>query len=215
MSEKPMPAFAITKVIVRIVTTFLGGATISGAGKIPAEGPVILAPNHRAHVDPPYLTLLTKRQQFYMAKEELFEGKNKQFGKYIAAMGAFPVKRGEVDRGALRHAINLLKAGRILTIFPEGNRSEDGFTLKKAEKGVALIAKQTGALIVPVAVEGTEKVMPRGANSCIAPRVRLTVGTPFTAKEVIEAAGETDKDALTLIGERIMDDIASMMTSKS
>jgi 1-acyl-sn-glycerol-3-phosphate acyltransferase len=213
MSEKPMPAFAITKLLVRIVTTFLGGATIIGAEKIPAEGAVILAPNHRAHVDPPYLTLLTKRQQFYMAKEELF--RNPLFGKYIAAMGAFPVKRGEVDRGALRRAIEHLKAGRILTVFPEGTRSEDGHTLKKAEKGVGLIAKQTGAAIVPIAVEGTEKVLPRGAIFMRPARVRLTVGTPFTAKEVIEAAGETDKDALTLIGERIMADIASMMAAKS
>ena len=149
--EAPSKAFARTKVFVRIVVPMLGGVDIIGAEKIPTEGPVILAPSHRSSWDPPYLTLLTQRQQFYMSKEQLFKGPI--FGPLIAALGAFPVRRGEADRAALRKAMDYLKAGRIVTIFPEGTRSVDG-TLKTAEKGFALIAKQTGAVIVPVAVEG-------------------------------------------------------------
>ena len=201
--------YYFTRIVVKIVTRLLGGTTIIGRENIPASGPVILAPNHRANIDPPYLTLLTPRQQFYMAKEELFA--SKKFGNFIRGLGAFPVKRGEADRAALRFAGDHLKAGRILTIFPEGTRSEDGKTLLPAEKGFALLAKQTGAPIIPIAVQGTEKVLPKGSSKIHRARVTLIVGKPVTAKEIIEAHPEAGKDVLTLIGREVMGEIAKLM----
>ncbi|BDI29230.1 1-acyl-sn-glycerol-3-phosphate acyltransferase [Capsulimonas corticalis] len=201
--------YYFTRIVVKIVTALLGGATIVGRENIPSTGPVILAPNHRANIDPPYLTLLTPRQQFYMAKEELFA--SKKFGGFIRGLGAFPVKRGEADRAALRFAADHLKAGHILTIFPEGTRSDDGKTLLPAEKGFALLAKQTGAPIIPIAVEGTEKVLPKGSSKIHRARVILTVGKPITAQQIIEAHPEAGKDVLTLIGKEVMGEIAKLM----
>jgi 1-acyl-sn-glycerol-3-phosphate acyltransferase len=204
----PTPSYFVTKIFVHIITRLLGGVEIVGKENIPETGPVILAPNHRAHVDPPYLTLCTKRQQFYMAKEELF--KAPVFGPYIRSMGAFPVKRGSADRAALRFAADHLKAGHILTIFPEGRRASDGRTLGDAESGFALLAKQTGAPIVPIAVEGTEKVLPYSAKRLHRAKVYLTVGKPFTAEEVMAEAG-TGKEGLEAIAKRVMAEIASLM----
>ena len=202
-------AYAITRVFVRILMPLLGGITVRGAENIPARGPVLLAINHRSYMDPPYLSMITGRQLHLMAKEQLFT--IPVFGPYIRAMGAFPVKRGVADRGAIRQAIDELKAGHVLGIFPEGTRADPG-TLLPAERGFALIAKQTGIPIVPVALEGTDKVHPKHAKRLHRAHVTATIGKPATAGEMLAANADPDKDALTIIGEATTRMIAALMT---
>ena len=102
-----------------------------------------------------------------------------------------------------------LKDGHVLGIFPEGTRSPDG-ALGPAEKGFALIARQTGAPIVPVAIVGTNHILPKGAKRPCRHHVRITVGEPFTARQ-IQAAHPEEKDALALIGRETMAAIAALM----
>jgi 1-acyl-sn-glycerol-3-phosphate acyltransferase len=202
-------AYAITRVIVRLLMPLLGGITVRGGENIPACGPILLAVNHRAYMDPPYLSMVTKRQLHLMAKEELF--KIPVFGPYIRALGAFPVKRGVPDRGAIRQAMDELKAGHVLGIFPEGTRADPG-TLLPAERGFALIAKQTGIPIVPIALEGTDRVHPKHAKRLHRAHVTATVGKAVTAGDMLAANAETGKDALTVIGEATTRIIAALMT---
>lgn len=202
-------AYAITRVLVRLLTPLLGGITVRGAENIPERGPIILAPNHRAYMDPPYLSMVTKRQLHLMAKEELF--KIPVFGPYIKAMAAFPVKRGAADRGAIRQAMAELKAGHVVGIFPEGTRAASG-TLLPAERGFALIAKQTGVPIIPIALEGTDRVHPKHAKRLFRARVIATIGRPTTAAEMLAANPDPAKDALTIIGEATTRAIAALMT---
>ncbi len=201
-------AYGITRVIVRLVVPLLGGITVRGAENIPGRGPVILAPNHRAYMDPPYLSLVTRRQLRMMAKEELFH--NALFGRYLRAMSAFPVKRGTADRAALKRAAAELKAGRVLGIFPEGKRSDPG-TISPAEKGFALVARQTGAPIVPIALEGTDRVLPKGGGLHRA-HVTATIGVPKTAKEMLAAYTGEETDPLTIICAMTVQAIAALMT---
>lgn len=210
MSDAPRPPlfYRFVRMIVRNWVWWMGGVTIIGSEHIPAHGPVILAPNHRAHVDPPYLSLITPRPMHFMAKEELF--KVPVLNAIIRGVGTFPVKRGVPDRAALRHAIDLLKAGGIVTIFPEGTRSEDG-ALRAAEKGFALIARQANAAIVPIAIEGTEEMLPKGAKRLRRAAVRITVGVPTTVGEILAGKPEGAKDALGFIGQATMSAIAELM----
>lgn len=213
MSEEYPPetqtrTYAITRVLVRLFVPFLGGITVIGAENIPETGPIILAPNHRSYMDPPYLSMVTKRQLHLMAKDSLF--RVPVFGAYIKAMGAFPVKRGAADRGAIKQAIAELKAGHVMGIFPEGTRAASG-TLLPAEKGFALVAKQTGIPIVPIALEGTDKVLPMHGRLHRA-HVTATIGKPMTASEMLAAYPDPSKDALTIISEATMRAIAELMT---
>ena len=202
-------AYAVTRVFVRLLMPLLGGITVRGGENIPDRGPVLLAINHRSYMDPPYLSMATGRQLHLMAKEQLFH--IPVFGPYIRALGAFPVKRGAADRGAIRQAIDELKAGHVLGIFPEGTRADPG-TLLPAERGFALIAKQTGIPIVPVALEGTDRVHPKHAKRLHRARVTATIGKPITAGEMLAANADPDKDGLTIIGEATTRMIAALMT---
>ena len=209
MQDTPTPFYRFVRTVVRALVTSLGGVTVTGAENIPTTGPVILASNHRAHVDPPYLSLITRRQIYFMGKEELFHVPILR--QIITGVGAFPVKRGVPDRSALKHAVNLLKEGRVVLIFPEGTRSEDG-ALRAAEKGFALIARQTDAAIVPVAIEGTEAMLPKGKARIRRARVRVTVGPPLTAQSILAAHPDAGRDALEIIGAQTMRAIGALLS---
>ncbi len=114
----------------RLIFYTLFRTRVYGRENIPAEGAVILAANHASNIDPPLMASLIERPVSYMAKIELFE--NPIFGAAIRRCHAFPVKRGESDRGAIKAAVTVLKEGRVLGLFPEGTRSKTG-ELQKAE----------------------------------------------------------------------------------
>ena len=207
MADRPTGLYRKTQAFIHFASRFLGGVTVIGTENIPTDGPAILAPNHRANIDPPYLSLITSRPITYMAKEELF--KVPLFGGFIRRLGAFPVRRGAADRAALRQAIAHLKEGHLVIIFPEGTRSEDG-RLKEAEKGFALIARQTDVPIIPIAIDGTEKILPKGAKWPQRGPTTIKIGLPITVAQIL--SDSTDKrEALPLIGEATMTAIGALL----
>jgi 1-acyl-sn-glycerol-3-phosphate acyltransferase len=165
-----------------------GGLRSVGEEHIPTQGPLIVAPNHISFLDPPAVACGTKRRQLrFMAKEELFKG---IFGKLIASLGAFPVKRGEGDTESIRKAIAVLEDGDALLIFPEGTRG-DGTTMLPVNRGVTMLAKRTNAPVLPVAVVGTNVVMPKGGGGKKHPML-VAYGEPFTYEQVAQGANEKE-----------------------
>jgi len=132
---------------------------VEGAEQMPNEGGVIIASTHTATLDPVILGCVFSRPLTFMAKEELF--RFLPFAALIRTLGAFPVKRGEPDRRALRKAIMLLRQGRCLVIFPEGTRNPN-WQLRQPELGVALLAAWAKVPVLPVAIFGSELLMPKG-----------------------------------------------------
>ena len=126
---------------------------VEGRENVPQTGAIIVAPNHKSDWDPPLIGVaFYTRIIHYMAKEELF--KNPFLGWLIRQFGTFPVKRGTVDRTAIRQALRELKAGNPLGIFPEGTRiRREG--LGRFHSGMASLALMTGTPVVPVAVIGS------------------------------------------------------------
>ncbi len=145
--------FKLVRLILNFIFFVCLGLKVEGRENIPDKGAIIVAPNHKSYWDPPVIgTAVNNRIIHYMAKEELF--KNPIFGWVIRQFGTFPVKRGTVDRQAVRQAVRELKSGNPLGIFPEGTRiKREG--LGRFHSGMASLALMTGTPVVPVAVIGT------------------------------------------------------------
>jgi glycerol-3-phosphate dehydrogenase (NAD(P)+) len=145
-----------------------------GREHIPAEGPVIVAANHRSFLDPFVIAVMARRPMYYVAKKEMFLRRWPAW--VLNALGAFPVDRGAGDAQMIETAKAILARGDIVLIFPEGTRTRPG-SLGKPKRGVGRLALETGAPVVPVAVIGTEAIR-RGWR--IRPhKVRIRAGRPL------------------------------------
>jgi 1-acyl-sn-glycerol-3-phosphate acyltransferase len=165
---------------------------VTGADNVPAEGPVIVAPNHKSFYDSFFVGLATRRPLHFMAKVELFQGRSARF---LSGLGAFPVRRGTADPVALETARIHLEKGRVLAMFPEGTRYRDPDMLKAPHRGVGRLAIEAQAPIVPCAITGTEKLFiggwfpkPVRVQVAFAPAVTPAQleATPAAAAELIE-----------------------------
>lgn len=133
---------------------------VVGKEEVPTTGGVILAANHVSYADPVFIGVaLVERRLRFMAKEELF--RSALFGALLGRLGAFPVRRGRVDHAGIRQCLRLLEQGEVLLVFPEGTRG-DGMALRQPEEGIGLLAARAGCAVVPVHVQGTDHVLPRG-----------------------------------------------------
>lgn len=156
---------------------------IRGAENVPAEGAVILAPNHRAALDTGVITFTTTRQVKFLGKAEYFAGRGlrgKMMAGFLTGLGYVPVERGNAQAGlaALEAARRVLDAGGAFAIYPEGTRSLDG-RLHRGHTGVAALALATGAKVVPVALDGTEKLQPGGKRIPRRVKISVTYGKPL------------------------------------
>ncbi len=177
---------------------------VLGRGNIPAEGPLIVVANHLSLADPPVLSVSIDRTMVFMAKRQLF--RFWPISYFVRSFGAFPVNRGHLDRKALRQARAVLERGLALIMFPEGMRSRRR-KLKEAFPGVALIALQSGALVLPVAITGTEKLK-SGFWRLKRPRITVNIGPAF---HPAADDGRLDRTALNKATRGIMRHIAMLL----
>ncbi len=156
---------------------------VDGVEHVPAEGPVLLASNHRAALDTGVITFATPRQVKFLGKAEYFVGKGvkgRLMAGFLGGLGYVPVERGNAQAGlaALEAARKVLDAGGVFAIYPEGTRSLDG-RLHRGHTGVAALALATGAKVVPVAMFGTEKLQPKGARIPRLAKIGVRFGEPL------------------------------------
>ncbi len=152
---------------------------VAGLENLPRSGPALLMMNHIAYVDPIVVLHVIPRQIVPLGKIEAF--RYPVIGLIPRLWGAIPVHRGEVDRGTLRRAFDVLEAGEILLLAPEGTRSP---SLKRGLEGVAYLGGRSGVPIIPVTLENTPgfptlPILPRWSQ----PGAVVTFGRPFRYKE--------------------------------
>jgi cytidylate kinase len=170
------PLYVIVRFLLKILLRTAFRLEVEGADNIPRHGGVIVAPNHRSLIDHPVIGAITSRQVWFMGKEELF--RSKLAAKLLRALGAFPVRRGRPDRVSLQRCLELLSSGEVVGIYPEGTRRPDA-RFDEVEDGFAYIALKSGAPIVPIALSGTEAILPRGRKLPKFVKIRVVVGEPF------------------------------------
>lgn len=162
--------------IVIPITRLYTRMTINGREHVPRSGAFVLAPVHRSYVDTPIAGCVTSRRMRFMGKDTMW--KNRQLGWLFSALGAFPVTRGTADREALQRCIAVLDAGEPLVLFPEGERKW-GPIVHPLFDGAVYIAIKAGVPIVPIAIAGSEKVMPKGAKFVYPRKVHIEIGAPI------------------------------------
>jgi 1-acyl-sn-glycerol-3-phosphate acyltransferase len=144
---------------ITVLTVVLGPPSVRGWRRVPKRGGLLILSNHLADFDPILIQVACRRRIRFMGKSELFE--MRVLKTLMRWGGAFPVKRGEPDREALKKSIRLLKGGETVCIFPEGQLSEDG-KLQELKPGVGLIAKMAGVPVICCGIKNTNYVIPYG-----------------------------------------------------
>jgi len=191
---------------VTTIKPFFCQLQVEGREHIPVKGGCVLTCNHTMGPDFLVLSYLSPRQVYFMVKAELMEA-NRWLGKFLTYNGCFPVRRGEGDMDAVRHAIDLVRRGYILGMFPEGTRSRTG-TLQRGRSGAAYVAIQAQAPVVPAAVINSEAIFKRSNYLSLKPRARVTarIGRPLTPPPNVG-----DRRSLRAFTRDIMAAIASLL----
>jgi 1-acyl-sn-glycerol-3-phosphate acyltransferase len=177
--------YATLRIGVRLLAWIVLGRRlrIVGMEHIPRRGAVLVVGNHVGTVEPALTGVFIPRLDvFYLAKSELF--RTPFLAWLFRKSHAFPVIRDSPDRSALRVALNVLAGGHVLLVYPEGTRSWDGQVLGDTRGGAGFIARHSGALVVPVASWGSERVIPRGSWLPRRADVELRIGAPFRLPEM-------------------------------
>lgn len=162
-----------------ILVHLVARVQVRGSHSLPRSGGVLLISNHLSLFDPMLITTSLRRPTYFMAKSELSH--LPLISWIIGQLNTFYVRRGAVDREALRQCEAFLDDGAVLVIFPEGTRSRDGH-LQNAQEGVAFLARRRAVPIVPVALTGSEQV--NVLRIWRRPRVTVTVGEAFWMRDL-------------------------------
>ena len=191
-------SYIIIKLFSRIFFPFM----VEGREHLPSTGSYIFASNHRSYLDPLIVGLCVWRRISYMAKKSLFQ--NPVMGWFLRQVGTFPVRRGEPDIGALREALRRLKQGSPLLLFPQGTRLDR--ETAHAQPGVGFLVAKSRVPVIPVFIQGSDKVLPPGARWFKRYPIRVKIGPP-----VKTAAGQPYEK----IADQVMAAIVSLSPADS
>ncbi len=187
------PVYRGLRFAVRAVCRALFHLSATGIDRLPRTGPAVLVSNHVSWLDPIILPLVLPRKPGFLAMEELWRMPVVSLVMRSYGRLAIPLHRGAFDATALKRALEALKNGALLIVFPEGGISPDG-RVQPFHRGAALLASRTGAPIVPVAIAGSRDALPLGG---FVPRLRpitIRIGTPIDvtggSREDLVRAGE-------------------------
>jgi 1-acyl-sn-glycerol-3-phosphate acyltransferase len=179
---------------------------VRGAENVPTDGAAILASNHLAVIDSFFLPLVLDREIVFIGKNEYFTGrglKGRLTAGFMRGVGTIPVDRsgGKASEAALRTGLNRLAEGKLFGIYPEGTRSPDG-RLYRGKTGVARMALESGAPVIPVAMIDTDKAQPLGQRFPRPRRIGVVIGEPLDFSRY--RGMENDRFILRSVTDEIM-----------
>ena len=179
--------YQLSRVILGPGLRLLARTNVEGLRNVPDSGAAILASNHLSVLDSFYLPFVVDRKVTFAAKAEYFTGtrpQDRMIGAFLRATEQLPVDRAgaRAAQEMLEAALGLLKGGALFGIYPEGTRSPDG-RLYRGRTGVGWLALHSGAPVIPVAMIGTEKLLPPGHKMPRPGRIEIKIGQPLVFEE--------------------------------
>ncbi len=203
-------AYWFFKAVLSPLFFLLWRVRVEGRRQVPGRGAAILASNHQSFCDSLFIPLVLRRRVTFLAKAEYFDSLKTAW--FFRSAGQIPIRRGggDVSERALETAKEVLSTGKLLALYPEGNRSRDG-RVHRGHTGVARLAAETGVPVIPVGVRGTEAVQPIGRNLMRPFRpVSVRFGAPRYARPPVGCDPEAAKEALRSFTDELMRDIAAL-----
>ncbi|MGH7642490.1 MAG: lysophospholipid acyltransferase family protein [Candidatus Dormibacteria bacterium] len=193
----------LTRAVLRITVRLsaVGGVRLEGLPNVPPEGSLLICSNHVSNFDPLVYAAILPRVLHALTKAELFD--NPVLRAFLLRCNCIPVRRGVADRLALRGALAVLRSGGALLLFPEGHRSAPGGMLG-FEAGAGYLALRSGATVLPCAIWGTERVLPKHKLRPRRGPVSVRLGAPFrpSADDSVAVSQEIQKAVAQLLPER-------------
>ncbi len=163
-------------------------------------GKAVVIANHLSMWDPLLIAVIIRRQIFWMGKAELFKSRIARL--FFKAMKAFPVRRGEGDLAAIRHAFRVLRDGKLFGIFPEGTRIKSN-DISRFEPGTAMIALKNDAPVLPIYIKGEYKLFRR---------MKVTIGEPIHLADYVGIKTDTATvEAASRLLENKLNDLRNTM----
>ena len=206
--ESLPPFYRLVRRCFRIVAAPMFRFAVEGEDRVPSQGPVIIVAPHRSWLDPPCLAAACRRHVRFLIMEKIYI--YPWVNRFYSSMQAIPVKIGDgaMTLAALREALRALGAGTMIGIFPEG-RVVAGERMGKMHPGAATLALRSGAVVVPVIIDGSARAWPRSRRWPGPSRIRVRFGDPLHPPE---GRGRADAERFN---ERIRDALDSLMAEGS
>jgi 1-acyl-sn-glycerol-3-phosphate acyltransferase len=181
---------------------------LEGVEAVPPSGPAVITPNHLSLLDPFFITMVVPRFITFIGKAEYFD--SWQTRVLMELGGVIPVRREDPSQTSLDAGANVLQAGNLVGIFPEGTRSPDG-RLYKGKTGAARMALEVGCPVLPTGLIGTMQVMPKDAKiPGLGPRVTVKFGKPMT----VPPEAKEDARVLRTFTDDLMQEIARLSSQE-
>ena len=199
---KLRPVYQLGWTLTRVLSWLLFNPRVVGRENIPSSGGFIMASNHISYYDPPLVGSWQKRQMYFFAKRELF--RHRLIGAILRACNSISVNRGTIDRQSVRTAVDVVRQGYGLVVFPEGTRSRTKHFLPP-KPGLGMLARAAECPIVPAYLYGNNRL-----RDCLLRRTRMTIayGEPFSAEWV--ASFPDDKAGYQALTNAVMDRIGRL-----
>jgi 1-acyl-sn-glycerol-3-phosphate acyltransferase len=199
-SRRPDWVYEAVRIVLTPYLLLFYRARCIDSGRVPAKGPLIIAPNHFSFLDHFFVAVYLRRKVHFMAKSQLFRGGPLQY--IYTHGGVFPVRRGHGDEEAFITAKTVLARGDIVVMYAEAGRSRSG-ELGNPRHGLGRLALESGAAVVPTAIAGSERV--RNWRRLQFPKVTVQFGEPVRFEQLADPSREQAQAASEVVFDRVRD----------
>jgi len=199
--------YGFCRMLCQVFCVTLFRIRVYGTKNVPDSGGAVVASNHQSYLDPVLIGVGLSRPINSMARESLF--RNFLFRWLIRSLYAFPVRRGEMDVGAMKEAIRRVKADGLMLLFPEGTRTWDG-NIGEVKRGIGLISRRARAPVVPAVIHGAFEAWPRRRKLFRPHEIKVAFGKPISVSE----QDELSEDRLAAVIRERMLELREMLSGK-